>query len=125
GRGRRARLVQAPPAGPLGARAAARAAARLQPLPPAPAPAAPAPGRAAAGGGRQSRPALGGTRGTARPRPARPDPQAHRTLKMPRTVYCQYEKRETEGLDFVPWPGELGRRIHAHIGKNAWNAWLA
>ena len=44
---------------------------------------------------------------------------------MPRTVYCEYEKRETEGLDYVPWPGELGKRIFAHIGKPAWAAWLA
>jgi Fe-S cluster biosynthesis and repair protein YggX len=44
---------------------------------------------------------------------------------MPRTVHCEYEKRETEGLDFVPWPGELGRRVYAGIGKNAWSAWLA
>lgn len=44
---------------------------------------------------------------------------------MPRTVYCQYEKRETEGLDFVPYPGELGQRVYAHIGKPAWAAWLA
>ena len=44
---------------------------------------------------------------------------------MPRTVYCEYEKRETEGLDFVPWPGELGKRVFAHIGKAAWAAWLA
>ena len=32
---------------------------------------------------------------------------------------------ETEGLDFAPWPGELGQRILAHIGKPAWAAWLA
>lgn len=44
---------------------------------------------------------------------------------MPRTVYCEYEKRETEGLDFVPWPGEVGKRVFAHIGKTAWAAWLA
>ncbi|OHE83942.1 MAG: oxidative damage protection protein [Lysobacterales bacterium RIFOXYA1_FULL_69_10] len=44
---------------------------------------------------------------------------------MPRTVYCEYEKRETEGLDFVPWPGPLGQRVFAHIGKGAWAKWLA
>ena len=44
---------------------------------------------------------------------------------MPRTVHCEYEKRETEGLDFVPWPGELGKRVYANVGKNAWAAWLA
>ena len=44
---------------------------------------------------------------------------------MARTVFCEYEQRETEGLDFVPWPGELGKRVFAHIGKAAWAAWLA
>ncbi|MDQ3617421.1 MAG: oxidative damage protection protein [Pseudomonadota bacterium] len=44
---------------------------------------------------------------------------------MPRSVHCEYEKRETEGLDFVPWPGELGKRVFASIGKPAWAAWLA
>ncbi|WP_163369136.1 Fe(2+)-trafficking protein, partial [Klebsiella aerogenes] len=24
---------------------------------------------------------------------------------MPRTVFCQYEQRDAEGLDFVPYPG--------------------
>ncbi|HET6434699.1 MAG TPA: oxidative damage protection protein [Xanthomonadaceae bacterium] len=44
---------------------------------------------------------------------------------MARSVYCEYEKRETEGLDFVPWPGALGKRVFEHIGKAAWQAWLA
>lgn len=44
---------------------------------------------------------------------------------MPRSVFCQYEQRETEGLDFVPYPGELGQRIFAGVGKQAWAAWLA
>ena len=44
---------------------------------------------------------------------------------MPRSVFCLKEHRETEGLDFVPWPGPLGQRVFAHIGKSAWAAWLA
>ncbi|MGY0634317.1 oxidative damage protection protein [Luteimonas sp. A478] len=44
---------------------------------------------------------------------------------MMRTVFCQREQVETEGLDFAPWPGELGKRIYANIGKSAWSAWLA
>lgn len=44
---------------------------------------------------------------------------------MTRTVYCEYEKVETQGLDFVPWPGELGRRVYNGIGRTAWAAWLA
>lgn len=44
---------------------------------------------------------------------------------MPRTIFCEYAKVEAEGLDFVPYPGELGQRIYAHVGKRAWAAWLA
>jgi Fe-S cluster biosynthesis and repair protein YggX len=45
--------------------------------------------------------------------------------RMPRTVFCQIDQRETEGLDFAPWPGELGQRVFASIGKPAWQRWLA
>ncbi|MFZ5656262.1 MAG: oxidative damage protection protein [Pseudomonadota bacterium] len=44
---------------------------------------------------------------------------------MTRRVHCHYAGREADGLDFVPWPGELGRRVFAGIGKEAWAAWLA
>jgi Fe-S cluster biosynthesis and repair protein YggX len=44
---------------------------------------------------------------------------------MARTVFCEYEQRETEGLDFAPWPGEPGQRVLARIGKGAWSKWLA
>lgn len=30
---------------------------------------------------------------------------------MQRIIFCEYEKRDTEGLDFVPYPGELGQKI--------------
>lgn len=44
---------------------------------------------------------------------------------MSRTVYCLYDKQEAEGLDFAPWPGDLGKRVFANIGKPAWAKWLA
>jgi len=44
---------------------------------------------------------------------------------MSRTVFCQYQQCPAQGLDFVPYPGELGQRIYTHIGKVAWGAWLA
>lgn len=43
---------------------------------------------------------------------------------MSRTVHCQYLDREAEGLDFAPYPGELGQRIYEHISKEAWQQWL-
>lgn len=44
---------------------------------------------------------------------------------MPRSVFCLKHRTETEGLDYAPWPGELGRRVYQHIGKAAWAQWLA
>ena len=44
---------------------------------------------------------------------------------MARTVQCIKLGREAEGLDFPPYPGELGKRIFANVGKPAWAAWLA
>ena len=44
---------------------------------------------------------------------------------MRRTVFCLKHRTEAEGLDFTPWPGELGQRIFAGIGKPAWAEWLA
>ena len=43
---------------------------------------------------------------------------------MARTVFCTYLQREAEGLDRVPYPGELGQRIYAGISKEAWQQWL-
>src|SRR5690606_1714587 len=45
--------------------------------------------------------------------------------RMAREVFCSKEQRTVEGLDFVPWPGELGRRVFASIGKPAWAQWIA
>ena len=44
---------------------------------------------------------------------------------MARMVNCVKLGREAEGLDFIPWPGDAGKRVFAHIGKPAWAAWLA
>ena len=30
-----------------------------------------------------------------------------------------------EGLDFAPYPGELGQRIYDSVSKAAWQKWLA
>ena len=42
---------------------------------------------------------------------------------MARTVQCVYLKREAEGLDFAPYPGELGKRIYDNISKEAFDLW--
>ena len=43
---------------------------------------------------------------------------------MTRTVNCIKLKREAEGLDLPPYPGELGKRIYEHVSKEAWKQWL-
>lgn len=44
---------------------------------------------------------------------------------MARTVDCVLLKQEAEGLDFSPYPGELGQRIYDNVSKQAWQQWLA
>jgi Fe-S cluster biosynthesis and repair protein YggX len=44
---------------------------------------------------------------------------------MSRTVFCARLQREAEGMDFAPWPGELGQRVYREISKQAWSEWLA
>lgn len=43
---------------------------------------------------------------------------------MARTVHCVKLGREADGLDFPPYPGELGRRIFENVSKEAWRQWL-
>lgn len=43
---------------------------------------------------------------------------------MPRTVHCVLLKKEAEGLDFAPYPGELGTRIYNNVSKEAWAQWM-
>lgn len=43
---------------------------------------------------------------------------------MSRTVNCVLLQKEAEGLDFAPYPGELGQRIYANVSKQAWQKWL-
>ena len=43
---------------------------------------------------------------------------------MARTVNCIKLGREAEGLDFPPYPGELGKRIYDNVSKEAWKQWL-
>ncbi len=43
---------------------------------------------------------------------------------MARTVNCIKLGREAEGLDFTPYPGELGKRIFENVSKEAWQQWI-
>lgn len=44
---------------------------------------------------------------------------------MSRTVKCVILGSEAEGLDYAPYPGELGQRIYDNVSKEAWQRWLA
>lgn len=43
---------------------------------------------------------------------------------MTRMVNCIKLKKEAEGLDFPPYPGELGDRIFNQVSKEAWAQWM-
>ena len=43
---------------------------------------------------------------------------------MARLVQCVVLKREAPGLERVPYPGELGRRIYEQVSQEAWAQWL-
>ncbi|MEM9243656.1 MAG: oxidative damage protection protein [Pseudomonadota bacterium] len=44
---------------------------------------------------------------------------------MSRIIFCQKLNKEAQGLDFAPYPGELGEKIYKHICQEAWQQWLA
>ena len=43
---------------------------------------------------------------------------------MARMVHCIKLDKEAEGLDFPPYPGEMGKKIWETVSKEAWAAWL-
>ena len=43
---------------------------------------------------------------------------------MARTVFCVKLQKEAEGLDFPPYPGELGKKLWESASKEAWQGWL-
>lgn len=43
---------------------------------------------------------------------------------MARKVNCIKLGRDSEGLDFQPYPGELGKKIFENVSKEAWNEWI-
>ncbi len=43
---------------------------------------------------------------------------------MVRMVQCVKLGREAEGLDYPPYPGELGKRIYEKVSREAWAGWM-
>ena len=44
---------------------------------------------------------------------------------MTRMVKCVLLGIEAEGLDYAPYPGELGQRIYENVSRQAWQQWLS
>ncbi len=44
---------------------------------------------------------------------------------MSRMVKCVLLGEEAEGLDYLPYPGELGQRVYDNVSKAAWQRWVA
>ncbi|AFA40940.1 iron-sulfur cluster protector protein [Wigglesworthia glossinidia endosymbiont of Glossina morsitans morsitans (Yale colony)] len=42
---------------------------------------------------------------------------------MKKKFFCTFLNQTSEQLDFPPYPGALGIRIHNHISKEAWKIW--
>jgi Fe-S cluster biosynthesis and repair protein YggX len=40
-------------------------------------------------------------------------------------VHCIKLGKETEGMDFPPYPGDLGKKIYESVSKEAWQLWLS
>lgn len=43
---------------------------------------------------------------------------------MARMVQCVKLGAEAEGLDYAPYPGDLGQRIYENVSKQGWEAWV-
>jgi len=43
---------------------------------------------------------------------------------MSRSVQCLKLKKEAEGLEYPPYPGDMGTKIWQSISKEAWQDWL-
>ncbi len=43
---------------------------------------------------------------------------------MTRMVECVKLGKEAEGLDYLPYPGELGQKIYEAVSKEGWQMWV-
>ena len=43
---------------------------------------------------------------------------------MARSVQCIHLHKEAEGLDYAPYPGDLGLKIYNQVSKEAWQLWM-
>ena len=43
---------------------------------------------------------------------------------MTRMVQCVKLNKEAEGLEYLPYPGELGQKIYDNVSKEGWQQWV-
>lgn len=43
---------------------------------------------------------------------------------MGRTVKCVKLNKEAEGLEYLPYPGDLGQRVYEQVSAEAWAMWV-
>lgn len=43
---------------------------------------------------------------------------------MAHKVHCIKLNKEAEGMDFPPYPGELGKELYNSVSKEAWQLWI-
>ncbi len=43
---------------------------------------------------------------------------------MARMINCIKLGKEAEGLDFPPYPGDLGKKLWESVSKEAWQGWV-
>ena len=44
---------------------------------------------------------------------------------MARMVQCVKLQKEAEGLEYMPYPGELGQKIYENVSKEGWQQWVS
>ena len=40
-------------------------------------------------------------------------------------IMCKKLNKECEALDYLPYPGELGKRIQENISREGWEQWVS
>ena len=43
---------------------------------------------------------------------------------MIRMVQCVKLNKEAEGLEYLPYPGELGQKIYDNVSQEGWQMWV-
>ncbi len=44
---------------------------------------------------------------------------------MSRMVLCVKLNKEAEGLEYIPYPGELGQKIYDNVSQEGWQMWVS